>query len=647
MDYLILLKIFSGLLFLLIIPGYFSLIFLQKNDYSIGLYEGVVYSFIVSIFIWMLISFFSYKYEANSYIPIILSSSLAVINIILIVLNKNIRLKFQNRPNEYWFLPVSIFFAMLIGYSTQYQTSNSDAFAHLANIRNIYSSNFIQNCDGLLGPGNSSINAYGCHPWYLTIGMVYKFTNIDPALGHTAMTSFMCLLFILSSFVFFKAISNNEIISKILAIIFFAINILNSIYTWGPSNYFFDPIGNLLFPFHLASIIILILLTSLIKCLFNENKYYIYIFSISVYVITRLHPIAIIWIPISIASIIFVKMFFYDNVKIIKFNLLFVLLPILIIFINIYDILSCNNTHEYDMNIISPLDQWRNSGGNLLQLSENLYISDPLIYLRSRGAYDILTIFAYTILIKCNRFKMYLSKNNLGISINNCAALYIGILLSIYFVIFNPLATAFLIHYTQSSTTLYRAFLFFHAPLTSITLYFLFVFTGAFFPRLICIKIISIVSSLLISTLLFINLDYLKKIYTNFGNYFSTSSSVYKEPFNTLRGLESGKVAVNPAISTAVAALTHMDPIITEAWRAKTLLDHQTDKSANSMIISFGSDCDNLYSLIRKYDIRWIVSDINSNAEENQRKICSSIIYKKVAGNYLIWEYLPGRDRLQ
>lgn len=640
MDYLILLKLITGLLFLLVIPGFFSLIFLQrKTSNNIDIYEGIVYSFIVSVLLWTVISFISFKYEIKSSTPIFLVLFFALFSIFYIIKNSNINFKYDINIRDFWFLPIATLISILIGYSTQYQTSSSDAFAHLANIRNIYSSTFIENCDGLLGPGHSTINTYGCNPWILAIGEVYKLTNIDPALGHTTIASFMCMLFILSSYVFFKAISNDKILSKILALIFFAINIINSIYTWGPSAYFFDPLGNLLFPFHFASkIVILILFSFLAHYFFTGKKIFIYLFIVTCYVITRLHPISMIWVPASIISIIFIKIISYDKIKNIKENIFLILSVLLIVFINILDILGCNNIHEFDANIISPLKLWENSGGNLLYLSKNLYISNPIIYLRERGLYDLLTFITYIIFIKNKNFNTYLSNNNLIKNIHICAILYLGIILSIYSVIFNPLATAFLINYSHSSIPIYRAFLFFNAPLACLTLYFLILFVRAILLKRIFIPVISIVSSLLIAAILYTNLDYLTKIYFNYGKSFSTNSSVLEEPFRTLRGLEPGKVAVNASISTAVAALTNLDPIITEPWRAKSLLDHQVDSAANSKIISFGSDCDELGSLLRRYKIRWVVSDGNKNSLEIQRKSCSFIVFKKTAGNYSVWE---------
>ena len=654
MDYLLInLKIILAMFILVILPGMLlmSLLKIRARIPNIDSYEMTSLGLVAGLALWLPISLISYRFDVSINSPIYISVFITSILLLSVVVKDKVKLKdlVSLKPYKYFYGFFNVYtiaiiiISILVGYASQYQAGNVDALVHLAAIRNIATFEIVQSCDWILGNGTPVQNVYGCHPWYLTLGMVVKLFNVDAALAYTALTGTIYFLSMLSSYTLIKLISGDVFISKIGSVIFTLACVMNWFLLIGDAPYYnIDPVNNLIFPSHFASYILFpITLTLFIKYFLSGDKLFLSASIVSLVVITRFHPTWVVWAPIFLSGLIVFRNIFNRKFEIkVLVNYKYIFLIFLVSLMSGASFLMCKNTFPIDKALISPLDLWRVSGGNLLYFSEYLYLYDPWVYLKNRGGFDFITVALLLYLYKKVDRKQFASGFPVnGVQYNELLAIYLGALAVIALVIFNPVAVFLMIKVSGSSIPLYRTFVLMMPVLSLFTIYsvlalFKLKLGSKKFP-LIAIGATILGGGIIISS----NFDYLKKLYGNAEDYYSTSNSPYLEPFATLRTLGRGRVAIKASLATAMAALTDLDPITTERFRAKSLLDSETNQKENEALLLFEKSYDELLQIIKKRDIHYIVvSSADDKSVRNLKSHPGLVHFKSLAGSDEVWE---------
>lgn len=647
------LKILAASFLILILPGLLliSIIGVRVRIANLDTYEITTLSLIAGLAIWIPISLISYSFGVHVNAPIYMLLLVSVAIIFFSQFKKEVKpsgmFGLSLKRNVFDFLNVYLAIilceAILVGYASQYQAGNSDALTHLASIRNLSSFGTIESCDWILGNGSPIQNTYGCHPWYLTLGMIVNFARVDASLAYTTITATIYIFSVLSIYSLIKAISGDVFIAKIGSIIFSLAALMNWFLIIGDLPiYNLDPINNLIFPGHFASYILFpITLALFIRYLAQGQKYFLVATMGCLFVTTRFHPTWVIWAPIILSGIVIFRNVFSKQFGIGKqtsYKHIFIFFGVSII--SGASLLLCRNTFSFDPNIVSPLGLWKGSGGNLLYFSEYLYLYDPMIYFKNRGIFDIATVGLLWYLHK-QRSKNQLSENSSfgGVAYNEMTVMYSGALASIALVIFNPMAVYLLIKVTGSSIPLYRTFVMLMPVLSCFTICAVLIYLKVklekkSFPLVITALTITF-GCLIIGT----HFDYLKKLYGNHPNYFSTNASPLQEPFLTLRALGPGKVAVRTPIATATAAFTDLDPLVTEKWRAKSLADFEVNENDNGSILAFDKPVEELRAILKARQIRYIViSHEETDSIKRLNRYPELVQFKSSAGSYEVWE---------
>lgn len=654
MDYFLTnIKVISALFLLMILPGmlFMSLLRARERIANIDSYEIISLSLMSGLTFWILISLISYSLNVNVNSPIYMSVFVTGFLALCVLFKNNFKLNglvnLKSKNHLYGFFNVYaviiVIESILVGYVSQYQTGNSDAFAHLAGIRNLATFGTIQNCDWVLGTGAPMVNAYGCHPWYLTAGMIVNLSNVDAALAYATLSGALYFLSVLSIYSLIKVISGDVFIAKIGSIIFSLASVMNWFLAIGDAPYYsLDPINNLIFPSHFDSYILFpITLALFIRYLLCGEKFFLISTLVSFLVTARFHPTWLIWAPILLSGIIIFRNLFGKKFKIKNYlNYKIILLFGFVSFLSALGYLLCGNTFPSDPNIMSPLALWRSSGGNLLYISEYIYLYDPLVYLKDRGIYDVTTIALLWYLSKnINGKQLDSSFPGNGVPYNELLTIYLGALAIIALVIFNPFVVYITITVTKAAVVLYRTFGLMMPVLSCFTISAALIFLKLKFGvrKFPLIAIAATISGALLISIS--HSDYLKKLYKNYGNYYSTNKSLYLEPFSTLRTLGHGKVAVRTPLATAIAALTDLDPITTEVWRSKSTIDIAVDGRENNALLAFDKSQDELLSILKNRHIRYIIiSRADTSSVVNFNKHPELVHFKVPAGADEVWE---------
>lgn len=652
MDYLFAsIKVLVTFYLLVIIPGMLSLslpVFSERTS-KIDSYEKIALSLMAGIGIWLPISIFSYTLNVRASSPIYISLLLTGLLILLILYKRNFKLngffswKLNGRLSGY--LNVYTLFvviaSILIGYVSQFQTGDSDAFAHLAGIRNLATHDTIQTCDWVLGNGAPMVNAYGCHPWYLTLGMIVKFANMDAAFAYATLSGIVYCISILSIYTLIKTISGDVFIAKIGSIIFAISSVMNWFLAIGDVPYYsLDPINNLLFPQHFTSYVLFpITLAIFIKYILRGEKIYLFATLLCLLIVTRFHPIWLIWAPTIFSGIIIFRNLYKNKLGLMNP----VSYKIILVFAGVVSLatagyLLCKNIYWSDGNIMTPLALWKRSGGNVLVLADNFYLYDPLVYLKDRGIYDILTIGLLWYLYRYSRAKTSPQITSGGVPYNEIWAIYLGAFTTIALVIFNPLMVLPMLKVVGSGP-LYRIFGLMLPILSCFTIGAILIFLKLKieykqFKRMV------IAGTMLAATVIGYNHSkYIVKMYSNAGKYYSTFESPTQEPFATLRTLGPGNIAVRTPLATAIAALTDLDPITTEVVRNRSTADIAINKQDDEDLLSFSKSPETLLSILKRRHINYIM--VNKDETDNIKNLRSHpelVHYRSAAGTEEIWE---------
>ncbi|MBI3632783.1 MAG: hypothetical protein HY226_00670 [Candidatus Vogelbacteria bacterium] len=643
--------VFAVFYLLVIIPGMLSLslpVFSERIS-KIDLYEKVALSLMAGLGIWVPISIFSYAFNVRAVSPIYISLVLTGLLFFYTLYKRNLKLnglfgwKSINRVSGYLNLYTLfiVIASVLIGYVSQFQTGDADAFAHLAAIRNLATHDTIQTCDWILGNGAPMVNAYGCHPWYLTLGMIVKFSNVDAAFAYATLSGIVYFISILSIYTLIKTISGDVFIAKIGSIIFAISSVMNWFLAIGDAPYYsLDPINNLLFPQHFTSYILMpIMLAIFIKYILRGEKIYLFATLACLLIVARFHPIWMIWAPTIFSGVIIFRNLFKKKLGLLNP----VSYKVILFFAGIVSLatagyLLCKNIYSQDVNIISPLALWQRSGGNVLVLTDNFYLYDPLVYLKDRGAYDILTIGLLWYLYKYSRAKT--SPNIVGeaMPFNEMWAIYLGAFTSIALVIFNPPIVLLMLK-VVGSAPLYRIFGLMMPILSCFTIGAILIFLKLKIESKYFKKVV-IAGTILVATVIGYNhSEYIVKMYSNAGKYYSTFESPIQEPFVTLRSLGTGNIAVRTPLATAIAALTDLDPITTEVVRNRSTFDIALNKQDDEALLAFSKSPEVLQSILKRRRINYIMlSKDETDSINNLSRHPELVHFRSTAGTEEIWE---------
>ena len=636
-------------IWLIVFPGAFFILFLEKYKYiaTINFYQGLCFSFIFGVFIWLPISYISYSLNISSSIPIYLVNGLIIALGIIFnkqVIEKIIYLHRNKYRFQIFYLILVALISFFVGYVSQFQTGDSDAFAHIASIRNIATSSEILSCDWVLGNGAPIVNTYGCNPLYLIIGMVVRLSNFDIALSYPAICGILFFIFSIAIYTFIFELTHDSFMAKISSILLIFASFLNWFLIIGNTNYFsLDPLNNLIFPQHLDSYVFFPLMMIFFIRYLKANNLIDFLLLLSCFlVVSRIHPAWFFWSPILILGIL-VAIKIHKKSKFLSWQKFYVLISgiFIVSLISFASYILCENTFSSDIKIISPLDLWRGSGKNLLFISKYFYIYDPRTYLLERALFDFLTLL---MLHKLSRESA--SRNLVGGKFDNFKLLfwiYSGVLISVSLIIFNPLSTFLIVTYMKTSVVLYRIFGLVTPFLSCITVYAFLSFLKLKLTKnsfhAVTITILVVFSC----TLIFWKFNYLNGLILNKGGYYSTYESINKAPFSYLRQLDQGNIAIDTSMATAVAALTTLDPITTEVWRAKSTDDIAANKKDNDALLEFSATSDELLEIIKRRKIKYIfMSRENITGNKNIKLHLELVHLKSNFDGASLWEVNEG-----
>lgn len=648
MTYLLIsLKIVASFFLIILIPG----ILIVKNKKikkyidTLDLYQEIIFSFIFGIFIWLLISTLAYGIGISTEF-LINFIKFCVLIAILTHLKKLPRLHLHR--NYFNFIDIySILIlasAFFVGYIAQYQTGDSDAFAHIAAIRNIANSERILSCDWILGQKYSMVSAYGCNPWYLVVGMIVRFSDVDIALAYPVLSGMLFAFSVIACHALIKELSfPNEYLAKVGSIFFVLASVINWLIIIGENPYYsLDPINNLIFPQHLVSWILFpATMIFFIRYLKDKKASNFFILLICLLVVSRVHPSWLFWAPILLIGGLFFNQIGIQNeykawIDYVKKSTAISLVGL----IALSGYLFCKNTHSTDINIIDPIALWRVSGGNLMFISNFIYLYDPKVYLFDRGVIDLGVILLLGFLSKLSGDKfceIYCSTNKAIFNI--LLWLYVGIIASVFFIVFNPLATFLVINHLKSSVVLYRAFSLITPFLSCVAIFAVLSFVRLGVNersfRVLTIGAILFTGLILLSW----KIGYFKALLQNKGGYYSTTHSINALPFSYLRMLAPGVIVINPQLATPVAALTELDPMITEVWRAKSTWEIAVNKSDNDDLLALSKSRSELLEIIARRDVRYFyLSRENFVGLKNIRSYPELFHLKFVIDGAELWE---------
>lgn len=644
-------KVIATFCLLIIIPGILSLSLpaISERTSKIDPYENLALSLMVGLGIWIPISILSYTFNVGASSPIYISLVLTGILFFYTLYKRNLKLrgligwKSITQASGYLSLYtlLIVIASFLIGYVSQFQTGDSDAFAHLAAIRNLATHDTIQTCDWVLGNGAPMVNAYGCHPWYLSLGMIVKFSNIDAAFAYATLSGIVYCISILSVYTLIKTISGDVFIAKVGSIIFAISSVMNWFLAIGDAPYYsLDPISNLLFPQHFTSYALMpIALAMFIKYILRGEKIYLFATLACLLIVARFHPIWMIWAPTIFSGIIIFRNIFKNKLGLLNpVSYKIILYFAVVVSLATAGYLLCKNIYSQDVNIITPLALWKSSGGNVLVLADNFYLYAPLAYLKDRGAYDILTIGLLWYLYRYSGAKTSPKIMCDGVPYNEMWAIYLGAFTTIALVIFNPLIVLPMLK-VVGSAPLYRIFGLMMPILSCFTIGVILIFLKLKIENK-QFRRIAIAGTILAATVIGYNhSDYLEKMFSNAGKYYSTLESPIQEPFATLRTLGTGNIAVRKPLATAIAALTDLDPITTEVVRNRSTDDIAINKQDEEDLLTFSKSHETLLSILKRRRISYIMLNKDeTDSINNLRNHPELVHFKSTAGIEEIWE---------
>jgi hypothetical protein len=637
MDYLFAnIKIISAIFALIILPGLLLLNIFKARLANLDPYEKISYGLVSGMAIWIPIAWVSFGIGLNVKTPIYLSILITGCLILFgLYKSKIFSLKTFTPPgslSNYFNIYIGVIAvqALFIGYTSQFQTGNSDALAHLAALRNLATFETIFSCDYILGNGAPMINTYGCNPWYLSLAMVFKLSGVDVAMAYATITGAIYFLSVLAIYTLLKAISGNAFISKIGSISFTVVSLIIWLIDNGNSTFNLNSHW-IIFPQAIVNYVLFpILLAALIRYILQRDNVFLALTAVCLFALTRFHPNWLFWAPIIITGVVITRNLFIgkNGINPPK-DLKVIFLVGFICTLSALGFFLCKNTYSFDPNLISPISLWRNSGGNLLYFTDSIYLYDPLVYLKSRGYFDIITIGLLWYLYSAGRENA-----------KELLIIFVGCLAAIYIVIFNPLIVVPLVKIFGTPIPLYRAFELMWPALSAFMIYAVLAFIqlkSEKFPALP--KIAAIVTALFCLLFFTKYVNFFKGVYHNQGGYYSTSTSPFAEPFATLRTLEGAKIAVRTPMATVIASLTNLDPITTEKWRHPTRAHYVMSERENNALLSFNAPYVDLVAIINKHKIRYIIIESADLAAINNFKKYPKLINFKVnAGVNQVWE---------
>lgn len=636
-----------------LLPGVFFTYFMRRASHlSRGdILDSIPLYFIFSLLLWIPLSTISYSLHLNrNYVVYILAGILLIFLAIMIFDKKS----HSPKLNLSYFAPLfSVYtlwiciLAAIVGYISQFQTGDSDAFAHLASIRNISLAKNITSCDWILGNNAPIASTYGCSVWYLILGITASALDVDAALAYPAICGVLFFLSVISFYGLLKEISGDIFISKIASCLLVICFVGNWMLIIGSQKYYsLDPLNNLIFPQHLITYILFP-----ISCLFiirylrhYRNSDLIFLLS-SIVVISRIHPAWLFWIPILLLGILFFNTLFNEK-NFYKWTNFFKLIFLIFIcsFISLIGYVYCVNTFSSDVSIIAPLALWRSSGGNLLFLSNYLYFYDPRSYFSERMVFDVGALFFLYHMSKPFSFDDLSNDSNHKVKTFKLLFWsYVGTLASVSVIVFNPLATYLTVTYLKTSVVLYRSFSLVTPFLSCITIYAVLSYlqlkmSQKFFR--ISTLILLIFSSV---GMICWRYEYFDALYQNKGGYYSTYHSIADAPFSFFRTVTPGNIVIDTPMATAVAALTALDPITTEVWRAKSTEDIAFNKKDNDELLKFNTSISNLREIIVRRNIKYVyLSKNNSLGLQNIRKFPELVHLRSVLDESELWEVNEG-----
>lgn len=638
MEYLFInAKIVLAIILLVFLPGLLLIFLLRARLSDLDAYEKVSFGLVAGMAFWVPISWLSYGLGMNSKVPIYLSLFITSFLVCRVLYTVNVNFHKTSYTNRHIFSYFNVYVlilivqSILIGYTSQFQAGNSDALAHLAGLRNLATSETTINSDHVLGMNMPIVNTYGNNPWYLSLAMISKLANVETVFTYATITGVIYLFSILGIYTLLKAMSSDIVISKIGSLIFSLLSLIvwikdNDYTTFNLNSHW------IIFPQAIVNYVLFpIALAAFIRYILRRDCIYLCLTLLGLFAITRFHPNWLIWAPILISGIVVLWNIIGPKFGI-KYSISYkvIIWTALIGFLSVMGFFISKNTFSTDPNLISPISLWRSSGGNLLYLSESIYFYDPLIYLKSRGYFDIFTI---VMLWYLNRSGVKNTKELLVI--------FICFLVVVFLIIFNPLITAPFVKIFGTPIPLYRAFELIWPALSVFSIYStltLIQLKSKKYP--ILTRGIAIAVALLTLTYFGKNVSFLTGVYQNQGGNYSTNSSPLSEPFATLRTLDQGNIAVRTPMATPIASFTDLNPITTEKWRYPTLSDFEVRERENASILAFDRPYDELVSIVNRYKIRYVlIKNDDVSAVDNFNKHSNLIHFKVKAGGDQVWEF--------
>lgn len=603
-------------------------------------YEKISYGVMLSLAFWIPISFISYQFKANTNYLIYVTVLLTTFTTLYFILRSNFklpdlfnsaqRIKFNFFSIFNTYTAVIVFQSILVGYTSQYQSGASDALIHIAAIRNMATSENVLNCNAVLGDGTPVLITYGCNPWYLTLGIILRITQVDTALGYSSLTGIVYFLSVLAIYTLLKEISGDVIISKLGSLIFTVVSLLNWLMINENRSYALYSHW-IIFPQAMVDYVLFpITLAIFIKYQFHKESSFRVLPILGLLVVTRFHPNWLLWGPILFCGILVFRSLLAKKLTLKKISNHWSFTQVgIVFFLSALIFLFCDNTSMVDTDLTPPLELWKAAGGNLLILSEHFYLYDPLTYIKNRGVYDFVTILLF----------WYLFKKSGGNN-NELFVIYSGILTAIFVLVFNPIIVNLVVKVTGSPIPLYRAFGVVWPVLCAFSIY----------AVLALLKIQFRASPFIVATVIMLGINvsliylnrytpFLMAVYENHGRYYSTSKSAFLEPFSTFRTLAPGRIAIRTPLSGPTAAFSNLDPITTQEFRSKSLADWRIADKENDALLLFNKSYDELISIINRRKIRYIViRKTDLYAQDNFRKFPKLIHFKAHAGTDEIWE---------
>lgn len=631
-------KIVLALFLIILLPGLLLIFILREKLADLDIYEKISFGLVSGMAIWIPIAWVSYGFGLNSRTPIYLSIFITACLICLALYKSNNNFQKLNAHNGggVWsqfniYILIVVIQSILIGYTSQFQTGNSDALTHIAGLRNLATFETIFNSDHVLGMGKPILNTYGDNPWYLPLAMVSKLADIDVAITYATLTGIIYFLSVLAIYTLFKAISGNVLISKIGSLSFTLVSLIIWIIDNGYTTFNLNSHW-IIFPQAIVNYVLFpIMLASFIRYILHRDNVFLGLTILFLFVLTRFHPNWLFWAPIVIIGIVI----FWNiinrkfSIKYAAINYSLILWVGLIGFLSALSFFISKNTYRVDPSLIEPLSLWKHSGGNLLKISKDIYLYNPVAYLSSRGYFDILTSFMLWYLYSKG------VKNTKEILI-----VFLGLLMTIFLIIFNPLVTVMIVKILGTPIPLYRVFELMWPALSVISIYSVLAIIqlkGKKYPALR--SNVVIVASLLCLVYFGLNTSFIMGVYENRGGYYSTNNSPFAEPFSTLRTLDPGKISVRTTMANPIASFTNLDPITTEKWRYRTLADSQVSEQENASLLAFDKPYDELVSIVSRHKIRYILIEKGDLITiDNFNGYPNFIHFMANAGNDQIWE---------